>query len=81
MNINDFLVSPIPEIKDLAEKAEKIETSYKNGEISFSEYTELANDVLELKNINTQMIDLEIQRELWRFVQILQQMKFFASLM
>lgn len=80
MNINDFLISPISEIKDLAERAIEIENMFNNGQISSGEYKELANDLLELKDVNKDMIDLELMRELWMFVDTLKNIKFFASL-
>jgi len=80
MSINDFLISPVSEIKDLAERAVKIETMFNNNEISQEEYKELADDLLELKHINSEMVDLEVMRELWLLVDTLKNIKFFASL-
>jgi hypothetical protein len=80
MELNDFLYSPVPEVKDLAERAVKLKTLYDNKEISQSEYEELSNDLLELKYINTDMVDLEAIRELWQVVDVLKNLKFFASL-
>lgn len=80
MDINDFLISPIPEIKDLAERAVNIQNLYSSNLISESEYTELANDLLELKHINSEMVDLEVTRELWQVVNFLKNLKFFATL-
>ena len=80
MELNDFLMSPVAEVKDLAERAQRIETMYTNGEMSFEEYTELATDLLELKHINKEMVDLELIRELWQVITVLKNLKFFASL-
>jgi hypothetical protein len=80
MDINDFLISPIPEIKDLAERAVNLQNQYSSNLISESEYTELANDLLELKHINSEMVDLEVTRELWQVVNFLKNLKFFATL-
>jgi hypothetical protein len=73
-------MSPVPEIKDLAERAVRIEQQYKDGKLTFSEYAELANDLLELKTINTDMMGLELTRELWQVVTFLKNLKFFSSL-
>ena len=80
MDINDFLMSPVPEIKDLAERAVKLKTAYENKELSESEYQELADDLLELKHINEEMVSLEVIRELWQVIDVLKNLKFFASL-
>jgi len=80
MDINNYLMSPIPEVKDLAERAVKIETMFNNGEITQDEYQELATDLLELKYINQTMVNLEITRELWQIAEVLKNLKFFASL-
>lgn len=80
MDLNDFLYSPIPEVKDLAERAIRIKTLHDNKEISDDEYTELANDLLELKYINHEMTDLEAIREMWAVIAVLKNIKFFATL-
>jgi hypothetical protein len=80
MDINDYLMSPIPEIKDLAERAVNIQNLYSSNQITESEYTELANDLLELKHINKEMVDLEVTRELWQIINTLKNIKFFATL-
>lgn len=80
MSLNDFLLSPIIEVKDLVERAVNIEGLYQHNEISFDEYQELANDLLELKHINSDMVSLEVTRELWMVVDSLKNIKFFASL-
>ena len=80
MELNDYLYSPVPEVKDLVERAVKLKALYDNKEISQSEYEELSNDLLELKYINKDMVDLEAIRELWAVVDVLKNLKFFASL-
>lgn len=80
MELNDFLISPIKEVKDLAERAQNIENLYKNGELTQAEAAELSADLLKLKDINTEMVDIETQRELWQLVKLLQNLKFFTSL-
>lgn len=80
MELNDFLYSPVPEVKDLAERAVRLKQLYDNQEITKEEYEELANDLLELKHINQEMVDLEAIRELWQVVNVLKNLKFFATL-
>jgi polyhydroxyalkanoate synthesis regulator phasin len=80
MELNDFLLSPIREVKDLAECAQNIENLYTKGELTKEEAAELLADLLKLKDINTEMVDIETQRELWQLVKLLQTMKFFTSL-
>ena len=80
MELNDFLFSPIPEVKDLAERAVRVESMYNNGDLTLEEYKDLAEDILSLKVINEEMVDLEAQRELWQVVNVLKNLKFFASL-
>lgn len=80
MELNDFLMSPIAEVKDLAERAQKIEALYTAGELTKAEAAELAGDLLELKHINADMVSIEVQRELWQVVKFLQNLKFFTSL-
>jgi hypothetical protein len=80
MNINDFLMSPIAEVNDIAARAQRIENMYNNREISYSEYAELAEDLLELRHINKEMVNLEAIREMWQVVTVLKNLKFFASL-
>lgn len=81
MNINDFLMSPIAEVNDIAARAQRIENLYNSKQITYSEYAELAEDLLELKHINKEMVDLEAIREMWQVVEVLKNVKFFASLM
>lgn len=80
MQINDFLMSPIPEVKDLAERALRIQHLYSENKISREEYEELAQDLLELKYVNKVMVSLELQRELWQVVEVLKNIKFFTTL-
>lgn len=80
MELNDFLMSPIAEVKDLAERAQNIQTLCENGEITVEQAAELAGDLLELKHINQDIVAIEVQRELWQVVKFLQNLKFFASL-
>lgn len=80
MSINEFLLSPVAEVKDLAERAVRIENMYNNKEITYPEYKELVEDLLELKHINENMVHLEVTRELWLCINVLKNLKFFASL-
>lgn len=80
ISLNDFLISPVQEVKDLAERAVRIQSMYENSQITEDEYKELANDLLELKEINEEMVGLEVIRELWLLVNLLKNIKFFASL-
>lgn len=80
MELNDFLYSPIPEVKDLAERAIRVKALYDNKELTDSEYKELVDDIMNLKFINQEMTDLEAIRELWVVVNVLKNIKFFATL-
>ena len=80
MELGDLLISPLPLIKDLAERAQRIRNDYEAGRISKSEYIELTDDLLSLKHINDEMVGLELTRELWKAVELLKNIKFFASL-
>lgn len=80
MELNDFLYSPIPEVKDLAERAIRVKALYDNKELTDSEYKELVDDIMNLKFINQKMTDLEAIRELWVVVNVLKNIKFFATL-
>jgi hypothetical protein len=80
MEINDFLVSPISEVKDFAERAVKLKAEFEARLLTTEEYTELTDDLLALKHINEASISIEVSRELWTLVDILKNIKFFASL-
>jgi hypothetical protein len=80
MNINDFLMSPVPEIKDLAERAVRIKTAYEQNQLTESEYNELAQDLLELKHVNEEMVSLEVIKELWQVIDVLKNIKFFVTI-
>ena len=79
-NLEDFLFSPIPQVKDLAERGIRYKKLFEEKQISGPEYVELIGDLVELKHINEDMTQLEAIREFWQVVDILKTMKFFATL-
>lgn len=80
MEISDLLFSPIPEVQDLAGRAERYRVEYETGKISKTEYLDLLDDLISLKDINEEMISLEATRELWQIVSIIKNIKFATTL-
>jgi DNA-binding MltR family transcriptional regulator len=80
MTLNDFLLSPVAEVKDLAERAVNLKLAYSLGKLSNEEYMELVDDLLTLKHINEASISIETSRELWNIVDFLKNLKFMASI-
>jgi hypothetical protein len=80
MNLNDFLLSPVAEVKNLAERAIKLKDMFELEQISNSEYIELLDDLISLKNINEASISIETSRELWNLVDFLKNLKFIATI-
>ena len=80
MELNDFLLSPVPVVKDLAERSQRIIQLHENKEISTTEYIELLNDLTDLKNINEDMVDLQAVKEFWDLMDLLKNLKFLATI-
>lgn len=80
MELNDFLLSPVPVVKDLAERSQRIIALHVNKEISTSEYIELLNDLTDLKHINEDMVELQAIKEFWDLMDLLKNLKFMATL-
>jgi len=80
MELNDFLLSPVPVVKDLAERSQRIIQLHENKEISTTEYIELLNDLTDLKNINEDMVELQAVKEFWDLMDLLKNLKFLATI-
>ena len=80
MELNDFLISPVAEVKDFAERAVRLKTAFTEGQLTQQEYMELTDDLLSLRHINEASVSIETQRELWNLVDLLKNIKFLASL-
>lgn len=80
MELANFLVSPIPEVKDLAERAQRYKEEYEQSKITKEEYAELLNDLTDIKEITSEMADLEATREFWALVNVIKNIKFATSL-
>lgn len=64
MKLNDLLLSPVPEIRDLAAQAMELRTEHLAGRLSDDEFNELLNDLRSLDHIQREMVDVEVMREL-----------------
>jgi len=73
-------MSPVPEIADLGKKSLELTQQFETGMISRSEYDELMEDIICLKNIKEHMVSLEIWREINDAVQILIKVKTITSM-
>lgn len=62
--LNNMLVSSIPEIALLANRAADIVIRYENNELSKSEFDELIQDLANLDKVSFDMIQIEVQREI-----------------
>lgn len=80
MELNDFLLSPVPVVKDLAERSLRIVKLHNEKQISTTEYIELLNDLTDLKKINEDMVDLQAVKEFWDLLELLKNIKFMATL-
>lgn len=80
MELNDFLVSPVPVVKDLAERADRVIKLHNEKQISTAEYIELINDLTDLKHINEDMVDLQAIKEFWDLMDLLKNLKFIATI-
>ena len=78
--LNKLIMSPVPEIADLGKKSLELTQQFETGMISRSEYDELMEDIICLKNIKEHMISLEIWREINDAVQILIKVKTITSM-
>lgn len=64
MNLNDLLVYPVPEVRNLANEALELRKRQLAGELTTLEFNELLGDLKLLRNINQEMVDVEVMREL-----------------
>lgn len=78
--LNKLIASPVPEICDLGKKALELSQQFETGQISRSEYDELMEDIISLKNIKEHMVSLEIWREINNALEILIKVKTITSL-
>lgn len=80
MELNDFLLSPVPVVKDLAERSQRIIKLHEEKQISTTEYIELLNDLTDLEKINEDMVDLQAVKEFWDLMDLLKNLKFIATI-
>ncbi|MEM2159469.1 MAG: hypothetical protein QXN55_00790 [Candidatus Nitrosotenuis sp.] len=78
LTINDILISPIPEVKDLGERAVTLKKQLDEKQITEDEFTELLEDIKSLNNIHKEMVSLETWRELLKAVQIIDMIRHWA---
>jgi predicted RNA binding protein with dsRBD fold (UPF0201 family) len=78
LTINDILLSPIPEVKELGQRAAALKKQFDEKQISEDEFNELLEDIKSLNNIHKEMVSLETWRELLKAVQILDMIRHWA---
>lgn len=74
-NLNDLLLSKIPEVADAARRANELVVEYQAGQISKSEFEELIDDLTNIDNIDRSMISLERYNELMTALTIIVTLK------
>lgn len=76
----EMIASPNIEIREFATRAQEIKMYFEHHLITQDEYQELVDDLLELKTVNKEMLDLDVQNKLQTYANYLKTAKFFASL-
>lgn len=79
--LNKLLISPVPEIVDLGQKALEFTRLLESKEISVPEYYELMDDLAGLRHIKNSMVSLEVWREINDAVEILVKLKTITSIL
>jgi hypothetical protein len=73
--INKLLLSPIPQVRDLAKTTRYYLDQYEAGKINKSEFDELMADLGRLDGIHEDMVAVEVWREINTAVQTLMNIK------
>ena len=76
-----MLADPNVEVQEFATRAQEIKMYFEHGQITQEEYQELANDLLELKYVNKQMLSLDVQNKLQKYSNYLKTANFFIGLL
>lgn len=77
-SINDILISPIPEVAELGQRAVELKKQLDAKLISEDEFNELLEDIKSLNTIHKEMVSLEAWRELTKAIQILDMIRHWA---
>lgn len=71
LDLNNFLASPLPIIKDFASRANQIYELHANDQISAAEAKDLLDDLVSLKHIDDAVLSIEIDNELQKLVNLI----------
>ena len=76
-----MIADPNVSVQEFAQRAQEIKANFDAGNITQEEYTELANDILELKYVNKELLSLEVQKKLDTYAGYLKTTDFFIGLL
>lgn len=76
----EMIADPNIEVQEFAARAQEIKAYFEHNLISQEEYQELADDLLELRTINKEMLSLDVQKKLTDFANALKTLKFFLTI-
>lgn len=77
----EMLASPNVEVQEFATRAQEIKMYFEHNQITVGEYQELAEDLVELRTVNKEMLSLDVQLKLQKYADYLKTAKFFASML
>lgn len=80
MTLNDFLLSPIPEVVNIAKKLNDLREKYIAGLIDESELLELSEDLVRIDETRRDMISMEAYHEIVQLGEFVKNVKVFMNL-
>lgn len=78
--LNKLLISEIPEVVTAAQRADVITSKFQSGELTKSEFDELIDDITKIDNIDRNMVNIEIYREIKQAFDVIMTLKSLTSL-
>ena len=78
--LNKLLISEIPEVVTAAQRADVITSKFQSGEQTKSEFDELIDDITKIDNIDRNMVNIEIYREIKQAFDVIMTLKSLTSL-